>query len=106
MRMGASVVTYSVDGSNVEELYRRVQDHIVPSARQTNGYRGFLLIDLRDGQHQAIVLFDSVEDVGAAQQSLGPVGREHTYALMSGPATGTIGTVVVSDGVLVGSPTP
>lgn len=99
MSTGASVVTYTVDAENAEELHRRVQEHLVPAARNTQGYRGFLLLDQGDGKRLALLLYDSVEDVRAAQQALTPVGSEHTYALMSGPAVGSVGTVVVSDGV-------
>ncbi len=45
MNMGVSIVTYPVDPQQAEELNRRVQDHLVPIARQVAGYRGFLLID-------------------------------------------------------------
>jgi hypothetical protein len=99
MTLGASVVTYTVDPEHSEELYAAVREHLVPAARQTAGYRGMLLLDQGDGKRLALLLFDSVEHVGPAQQALTPVGRDHTYALMSGPAIGSIGAVVVSDGV-------
>ncbi|MEA2511491.1 MAG: hypothetical protein QOF01_2733 [Thermomicrobiales bacterium] len=98
MSMGASIVTYTVAPEHADELQRRVQDHLLPAARQTHGYRGFLLLDQGDGKRLALVLFDSVDDVGPAQLALTPVGR-HTYALMSGPALGSVGTVVVGDGI-------
>lgn len=60
----------------------------MPAARQTRGYRGFLLLDQGEGKRLALLLFDSVEDVPLARQALTPVGREHTYALMSGHAIG------------------
>jgi hypothetical protein len=76
-----------------------VVQHLVPAARQVKGYQGFLLLDQGEGKRLAILLYDSVEGVQAAQQALAPVGQEHTYALMSEPALGSLGTVVVSDGV-------
>jgi len=51
------------------------------------------------------LLFDSAEDAQAALQVLSSVGREHTYALMSGPPLRSVGTVVVSDGVFAESVT-
>lgn len=99
MSAGASVVTYTVDPEHADELHARVKEHLVPAARQTRGYRGFLLLDQGDGKRLALLLFDSVEDVSPAQQSLTPVGREHTYALLSGPALGSVGTVVIGDGI-------
>jgi hypothetical protein len=99
MSAGASVVTYTVDAESADELRRRVEEYLVPAARQTKGYRGFLLLDQGDGKRLALLLFGSVEDVGPAQQALTPVGRDHTYALMSGPAVGSVGTVLVGDGV-------
>ena len=99
MHMGASVVTYTVNPEHADELNRRVQEHLVPAARQTRGYRGFLLLDQGDGKRLALLLYESVEDVRPAQEALTPVGRDHTYALMSGPALGSLGSVVVSDGV-------
>jgi hypothetical protein len=99
MAMGASVVTYTVDPEQAENLHAAVRDHLVPAARQTAGYRGMLLLDEGEGKRLALLLFDSVENVAPAQQALTPVGSEYTYKLMSGPAIGSIGTVVVSDGV-------
>jgi hypothetical protein len=106
MSMGASIVTYTVDPEHADELHRRVEEYLVPAAQQTHGYRGFLLLDQGDGKRLAFLLFDSVEDVGRAQQALTPVGREHTYALMSGPALGSLGTVVISDGVFAEAAKP
>lgn len=99
MSMGASVVTYTVDQEHADELRARVQEHLVPAARQVQGYRGFLLLDQGDGKRLALLLFDSVDDARAAQGALTPVGRDHTYALMSGPALGSLGAAVVADGV-------
>jgi hypothetical protein len=104
--MGASVVTYTVDEENAEKLRRRVEEYLVPAARQTRGYRGFLLLDQGDGKRLALLLFDSVEDVALAQQALTPVGRDHTYALMSGPALGSVGSVIVSDGIFAAPAEP
>lgn len=99
MSRAASVVTYTVDAENAEELHDKVRQHLIPAARQVKGYEGFLLLDHGDGKRMAILLYDSVEGVRAAQQVLSPVGEEHTYALMSGPALGSLGTVILDDGV-------
>ena len=93
------MVEYSVNAENAEELHERVRQHLVPAARQVKGYEGFLLLDKGDGKRMAILLFDSVEGVQAAQQVLTPVGERYTYSLMSGPALGGLGKVVISDGV-------
>jgi hypothetical protein len=98
MSMGVSIVTYTVDPEQADQLHIRVRDYLVPAARQSEGYRGFLLVDQGDSKRLALLLYDSVEHVGAAQQALTPVGRDYTYALMSGPAIGSVGTVVISDG--------
>ena len=103
MGMGVSIVTYPVDPAQADELTSRVRDHLVPAARQVPGYRGFLLVDQGDGQRLALLLFDSVAAAQAAQGALTPVGREHTYALMTGPAQGSLGTVVIGDGVFAPS---
>jgi hypothetical protein len=99
MTMGASVVTYAIDPKDADELQRRVEEHLVPAARQTKGYQGFLLLDQGGGKRLALLLFDSVDDARAAQGALTPVGSEHTYALMTGPALGSLGNVVIGDGV-------
>lgn len=104
--MGASIVTYTVSPEHAEALQRGVQEHLVPAARQVPGYPGFLLLDQGDGQRLALLLFDSVDDARAAQGVLTPVGREHTYALMAGPAQGSLGTVVISDGVFTAPAKP
>ncbi len=52
-----------------------------------------------DNKRLAVLLFDSVEAAQAAQQALTPVGREQTYGLMTGPAEGALGTVIVADGI-------
>lgn len=99
MSMAASIVTYTIDAANAEEIRTRVRDHLIPAARGTKGYRGFLLLDQGEGERMAILLYDSAEDVRAAQATLTPVGRDHTYPLMTGPAIGSLGMVVLSDGV-------
>jgi hypothetical protein len=99
MSKAASVVTYTVESEHAEELHQRIRDHFVPAARGTAGYQGFLLLDQGDGKRMAILLFDSVEDARNAQATLTPVGRDHTYALMSGPALGSLGTIVMGDGI-------
>jgi hypothetical protein len=99
MSMGASIVTYPVDPQQAEELHRRVREHLVPVARQVQGYRGFLLVDQGDNKRLAFLLFDSVAGAQAVQQALTPIGREQTYALMTGPAVGSQGTVIIADGI-------
>lgn len=98
MASAVSVVTYSVDDQNADELTRQVREHLVPAAKSETGYQGFLLLDQGEGKRMAILLFDSVDAVQAAQHALTPVGRDHTYALMSGPAIGSLATVLVADG--------
>lgn len=97
MSMVASVVTYSVLPEHVEELTRRVEQHLIPAAREVSGYRGFLLLDQGEQRRMAILLFDSADAARAAQQALSPVGSEHTYALMASPAIGSLATVLLSD---------
>jgi hypothetical protein len=99
MAMAASIVEYTVGPEHADELHRRVRERLLPAAQRTRGYRGMLLLDRGDGKRLAILLFDSMEQVGAAKEALTPVGREHTYALMQGPALGSAGTVVIGDGV-------
>jgi hypothetical protein len=106
MNMGVSVVTYPVDPQQADELNNRVRDHLVPAARQVPGYRGFLLVDQGDNKRLAMLLFDSVEAAQAAQQALTPVGREQTYGLMTGPAVGALGAVVIADGIFAQPETP
>ena len=99
MSMGVSIVTYPVDPAQGDELTRRVHDHLVPAAQQVAGYRGFLLVEQADHRRLGLLLFDSLDGARAAQQVLGPLGREHTYGLMTGPAEGALGTVILADGV-------
>ena len=99
MSMGVSIVTYPVNAEQAEELNKRVREHLVPAARQVPGYRGFLVVDQGDNKRLAVLLFDSLAGAQAAQQTLGPIGREHTYALMAGPVQGSLGTVVIADGI-------
>jgi hypothetical protein len=101
MEQGVSIVTYTVATERAEELTRRVREHLLPAARQLPGYQGFLLVDQGDGKRLALVLFASVAAAQAAPAALTPVGREHTYALMTSPALGTIGQVIVGDGIFV-----
>lgn len=104
--MGVSIVTYTVGQENAEELRRRVQEHIVPAAREVEGYCGFLFVDQGDGKRLALLLFDSVDAARAAQGVLTPVGSERTHALMTSPAIGSLGTVILSDGVFAESANP
>jgi hypothetical protein len=99
MSVAASVVTYTVLPERADELAANVRDHLVPAAQQIAGYRGFLLLDQGEHKRMAILLFDSIEGVREAQQRLSPLGEQYTYALMSGPAIGSLGRAVVADGV-------
>ena len=91
---------------HAEELHRKVRQYLVRATRQVKGYQGFLLVDRGDGRRLAVLLYDSVEDVQAAQEALSPLGEEHTYSLMSGPALGSLGTVIIGDGVFTEPATP
>lgn len=99
MAMTASVVTYTVQAEQADELRERVQKYLVPAARQIGGYRGFLLLDQGENKRMAILLFDSLAAAQAAQHQLSPVGAQYTYALMAGPAIGSLATALVADGV-------
>lgn|SRR5690348_2373145 len=106
MTMGVSIVAYPVDPQQADELHRRVRDHLVPAAQKVPGYRGFLLVDQGENKRLAVLLFDSVEAAQSAQQALTPVGREQTYGLMTGPAVGALGTVLIADGIFEQAATP
>lgn len=99
MNLVASVVTYTVEPANAALLAQRVQEHLVPAAQALAGYRGFLLLDQGDDRRIALLFFETVDQVRQAQAALTPVGEEHTYALMSGPAIGSLGRVIVADGI-------
>jgi hypothetical protein len=103
MNMGVSIVTYPVDPQQADELHRRVREHLVPAARQLAGYRGFLLVDRGNNERLALLLFDTIQNAQDAQRELSPIGREQTYGLMTGPAVGALGTVVIADGLFAGT---
>lgn len=98
MPMAASIVEYTVKPGEGDELNRRVKEFLVPAARLVPGYKGMLLFDRGEDKRMAVLLFDSPEGVRAAQRDLSPVGEEHTYELMSSPAIGSFGMVLVADG--------
>jgi len=102
MTMATSIVEYTVKPENVDVLVRRVREQLLPVARQTQGYRGCMLLDRGEGKRLAVLLYDSEADVRAAQQVLMPVGSEHTSALMAGPLTGSVATVLLGDGAFRG----
>jgi hypothetical protein len=99
MDLAASIVTYPVDPAQADLLRDRVRDHLVPAAQALPGYKGFALFDQGDNRRMAILLFETIEQVRNAQQVLTPVGEEHTYALMTGPAIGSAARALVTDGV-------
>lgn len=105
MTAAASVVTYTVKAEHADELTRQVEDRLVPAARGVAGYQGFLLLDQGNGARMAILLFDSMDAVAAAQEVLTPVGSEFTYDLMSSPAIGSRASILVADGVFT-TPSP
>jgi hypothetical protein len=102
MEMAASVVTYPVDPAKADEITAAVRDHLVPAARQFDGYRGFLLVDLGENQRMALILFDSVQGVQQVQQRLTPLGEQYTHHLMTGPAIGKLGRILIADGGFAG----
>ena len=98
MEMAASVVTYPVDPAKSDELTTAVREHLVPAAREINGYRGFFLIDLGENQRMALILFDSIQGVQEVQKRLTPLGEHYTHHLMTGPAIGNLGRILIADG--------
>lgn len=99
MSASATIVTYTVSNDNAEEFRRRVKEFLVPAARQAVGYQGFLLFDQAEDRRLAVVLYDSLEHAKAAQSIIGPVARDHVYALMSSPSVGVLSSVIIGDGV-------
>ena len=99
MGMATNIVEYTVNPEHAETLHSRVREHLLPAARRTQGYRGFLLLHRGEGKRLAVLLYDSAADAQAAQATLAPVGIEHTAALMQGPIQRSLGTVVINDGV-------
>jgi hypothetical protein len=99
MELAASIVTYTVDPAQADLLRDRVRDHLVPAAQALPGYKGFALFDQGENRRMAILLFESIEQVGNAQHALSPVGEEYTYALMTGPAIGSAARALVADGL-------
>ncbi len=104
MSLASNIVEYTVNPEHADTLRDRVREHLLPAARQTRGYRGFLLLDRGEGKRLALVLYDSAADAEAAQKTLAPIGVEHTGALMQGPIQRSIGSVVIDDGVFAGAP--
>lgn len=98
MDMAASVVTYPVDPAKAEELTTAVREQLVPAAREIEGYQGFLLIDLGENKRMALILFNSVHGVQQVQQRLTPLGEHYTHHLMTGPAIGNLGRILIADG--------
>jgi hypothetical protein len=103
MDLAASIVTYRVNAEHADELTAQVQRQLLPAARHCAGYRGFLLLGQADGARLALLFFDSVEHVRAAQQVLSPIGEAYTAALMAEPAIGALGTVLIADGAFAPS---
>ena len=99
MDMAANIVEYTVNPEQADTLRARVQAHLVSTARQAPGYRGFLLLDRGLGKRLALVLFESAAAAQAAQAILAPVGIEQTGALMQGAIERSVGTVLINDGV-------
>ena len=100
--MAASVVTYPVDPEKADEVTNAVREHLVPAAREIEGYRGFLLVDLGEDKRMAMILFDSIQGVQQVQQRLTPIGEMYTHHLMTGPAIGSLGRILIADGGFAG----
>ena len=100
----ATVVMYTVKPDKEEALRESVERHLVPAARQAEGYRGFLLLDQKEGKRLAVVLFDSPEHARAAQALISGAARDGgVYELMVGPQTEStrsmMGTAIIADGI-------
>jgi len=76
------------------------------SAGAAQGYQGFLLLDQGDDKRLAILLYDSAAAARAAQGVAGPIAHEYIYALLASPTQGSLGTVVVGDGVFAAPTQP
>jgi len=100
---GISIIEYTVDPAQADEVNRRHKEHIIPVAQQTAGYRGWLTADLGDSKRRDIWLFDSVEAL-AGMEALGKLAFEHIVPLTGEPERILMGTVLMSDGALAPSP--
>ena len=99
MAMGISIVEYTVDPAQADEVTQRLHAHVVAAARQVPGYRGWLTADLGEGKRRDIWLFDSPE----ALEGMGPIGAvatEHIVPLTGPPDQLLGGSVLMTDGAL------
>ena len=103
MAMGISIIEYTVDPAQADEVNRRLKQHLVAAAQQTAGYRGWLTADLGDSKRRDIWLFDSVEAL-AGMEAIGKLADKHIIPLTGEAERHFIGTVLMSDGALAPSP--
>jgi hypothetical protein len=96
----ATVLTYSIDPANADKLCDALRESLVPAARQSDGYKGFLVVDAGNGKRIACVVFDSAEQGRAAQAAISAASRQAgVYELMTEPAQASFGTAVIADGI-------
>lgn len=99
----ATVLTYSIDAANADRLCNALRGSLVPAARKSDGYQGFLVIDAGNGKRVACVVFDSPERGRAAQAAISAASREAgVYEMMIEPAQASFGAAIIADGIFAG----
>jgi len=101
--VAANTVAYTVKPDKADALREAIQTKLIPAARQTAGYRGFLVLDQGEGRRLGVVVFDSAEHAKAAQQAISQAAKESgIYGMMEGGASNAFGLAIAADGIFSG----
>jgi hypothetical protein len=97
--MKTNIIEANVAPGQEAVFEERVRAHLLPAARQTEGYRGYLLIDQGEGKRLTVWLYDSAEAALAAGPSVGAVAEEQIVPLMTKAPRKWERRMVIADGL-------
>jgi hypothetical protein len=98
MGMATSIVTYTIPAGRAEEVNARLRTRVLPEARRTPGFRGYLVVEQEDGTRLDSWLFDAAAVPGGLG-ALDRAAREQIVPLTGSPTRIVAGTVAISDGL-------
>ena len=79
-----------------EDVTRKIEAGFVPLMRQSPGFRGYHIIDVGEGVMASISIFDTAEQVDAANANAAEWVKENLAGIVTAPPEITAGLSVLS----------
>src|SRR4051812_36309063 len=82
---------------DVDELKRRVEQELLPTIRDMNGYRSYVIIESDEGDVASISMFDTHEQAEEANDQVSEIVQKNLLDLLPEAPTVMVGEVIVEN---------